>query len=101
MNKNEKIYLQLSQELMRERKLADQLADALIHGGLDRCFDALTMHELTRNGLHYQGVVRGKPVAKRAKRGPRPGHPTTWFQLPPQGFHYEPKKPTDGEEEQE
>jgi hypothetical protein len=100
MNKNEKIFLQLSQELARERQLADQLADALIHGGLARCFEALTMHEVTRNGLHYQGVVLGKPVVKRAKRGPRNGHPTAWFQMPPQGFHYEPKKPTEEETEE-
>jgi hypothetical protein len=46
-------------ELALERQLADQLADALINGGMDRQFQAIAFHEHTRNGFMYPGVKVG------------------------------------------
>jgi len=71
----------LQNELALERQAADQLADAIINGGMDRAFEALRFHELSRNGFLYPGVkvpasAEAKPK-KQAKRGKRsPNHPT-------------------------
>jgi|Laugrespbdmm15sn_2_1035079.scaffolds.fasta_scaffold10177_5 hypothetical protein len=97
MNKEEREkFQQLQNEINHERRCADALADALIHGGMTRQFEALLMHETLRNGIQYPGIRVGQP---RAKRGPRRGHPNQWFRMPPQGFYYEPKKPTEEETE--
>jgi hypothetical protein len=56
------------------------LADALIHGGMDRVFDALRFHETLRNGVMYPGVKVGdSPESKPKKRGK---HPSTRWQRP-------------------
>jgi hypothetical protein len=53
-------------ELAIERQLADQLADALINGGMDRQFQAIAFHEHTRNGFMYPGVkVGNSPESNR------------------------------------
>jgi hypothetical protein len=97
MNKEERQkFQQLQNEIIHERRCADALADAIIHGGMTRQFEALLMHETLRNGIQYPGIRVGQP---RAKRGPRRGHPNQWFRMPPQGFYYEPKKPTEEETE--
>jgi hypothetical protein len=70
MDKTSKQIIQgLMNELALERQLADQLADALIEGGMDRQFQALTFHEHTRNGFMYPGVKVGdSPESKPKKR---------------------------------
>lgn len=113
---SKKIMQQLLNELEHERRLADQLAEALIHGGLDRQFEAINNHEVTRNGFRYQHLdkptrpsVEVKKKAKRAKRSPN--HPTYkwarpdknnqefWHTFNCEDFKINPPKPTDGEEE--
>ena len=81
MDKASKQIIQgLMNELALERQLGDQLADALINGGMDRQFAAVAFHEHTRNGFMYGGFKVGdspesKPK-KQAKRGKRsPNHP--------------------------
>jgi hypothetical protein len=60
MDKTSKQIIQgLMNELALERQLADQLADALINGGMDRQFQAIAFHEHTRNGFMYPGVKVG------------------------------------------
>ncbi len=77
---SKKIIQGLMNELALERQLGDQLADALINGGMDRQFQAVAFHEHTRNGFMYNGIKVGnspesKPK-KQAKRGKRsPNHP--------------------------
>jgi hypothetical protein len=90
MNKQDKIMFQrLANELALERQVVDQLVDALINGGTERQFAALTFHEHTRNGFLYHGIKVGnspefKPM-KQAKRGKRsPNHPN---------IHYKYNKP--------
>ena len=82
MNKQDKVMFQrLANELALERQVVDQLVDALINGGMERQFAALTFHEHTRNGFLYHGIVVGnspesKPM-KQARRGKRsPNHPS-------------------------
>jgi hypothetical protein len=59
MDKTSKQIIQnLMNELALERQLADQLAEALIEGGMDRQFQALTFHEHTRNGFMYGKTSR-------------------------------------------
>jgi hypothetical protein len=74
MDKTSKQIIQgLMNELALERQLADQLAEALIEGGMDRQFQALTFHEHTRNGFMYPGVKVGdSPESKPKKRGKHP-----------------------------
>ena len=82
MDKASKAIIQnLMNELAIERQLADQLADALINGGMDRQFQAIAFHEHTRNGFMYGGLkVGNSPESqpkKQAKRGKRsPNHPS-------------------------
>jgi hypothetical protein len=82
MDKASKAIIQnLMNELAMERQLADQLADALINGGMDRQFQAIAFHEHTRNGFMYGGLkVGNSPESqpkKQAKRGKRsPNHPS-------------------------
>ena len=82
--KSEQIIQQLSNQLALERQASDQLADAIINGGMDRAFEALRFHELCRNGFLYPGVKVGdspesKPK-KQAKRGKRsPNHPSVKY----------------------
>jgi len=79
MDKESKQIIQsLMNELALERQLADQLADALINGGMDRQFAAITFHEHTRNGFMYPGVKVGdSPESKPKKRSKRsPNHPS-------------------------
>ena len=73
MDKTSKQIIQgLMNELALERQLADQLADALINGGMDRQFQAIAFHEHTRNGFMYPGVKVGdSPESKPKKRGKR------------------------------
>ena len=82
MNKQDKVMFQrLANELALERQVVDQLVDALINGGMERQFAALTFHEHTRNGFLYHGIVVGNSPEsksmKQAKRGKRsPNHPS-------------------------
>ena len=119
MDKASKQIIQnLMNELALERQVSDQLADAIINGGMDRQFQAITFHEHTRNGFMYPNLKVGdspesKPK-KQAKRGKRsPNHPairykwarpdeinkdfwTTFNSEPPKRKPYKPK-----DEEQE
>lgn len=82
MDKTTKQIIQgLKNELALERQLADQLAEALIEGGMDRQFAALTFHEITRNGFMYPGIkVGNSPESKPKKRGKRsPNHPSVQY----------------------
>ena len=73
MNKQEKERLiAISNSLEQERQCCDMLADALIHGGMDRTFEALTFHELLRNGIKYPGMRLSRP--RRS-----PNHPTMGY----------------------
>ena len=75
MNKQEKERLiAISNLLQQERQCCDMLADALIQGGMDRTFEALTFHELLRNGIKYLGATLGKPKPKRRRNHPTMGH---------------------------
>jgi len=75
MNKKEKeAFIKLTSELEKERQCADMLADALIQGGMDRTFEALTFHELLRNGIKYPGATLGKPKPKRRRNHPTMGY---------------------------
>ena len=82
MNKQDKVMFQrLANELALERQVVDQLVDALINGGMERQFAALTFHEHTRNGFLYHGIVVGNSPEsksmKQARRGKRsPNHPS-------------------------
>ena len=72
MNKSEQEkFQQLQNQINHERQCADLLADALIHGGMTRQFEALLMHETLRNGIQYPGVTLKSAV--RRKRSPN--HP--------------------------
>ena len=69
MNKSEQEkFQQLQNQINHERQCADLLADALIHGGMSRQFEALLMHETLRNGIQYPGVSLKSAV--RRKRSP-------------------------------
>jgi hypothetical protein len=75
MNKQEKERLiAISNSLQQERQCCDMLADALIHGGMDRVFDALRFHETLRNGVRYPGATLGRP--RRS-----PNHPTMGYYI--------------------
>jgi hypothetical protein len=77
MNAKEKqLLIQMQNELQKERQCCDMLADALIQGGLDRSFEALTFHELLRNGMQYTGATLGKSRAKRRRNHPTMGYYT-------------------------
>ena len=85
MDKASKQIIQgLMNELALERQVADQLAEALIEGGMDRQFAAIAFHEHTRNGFLYGSIKVGdspesKPK-KQAKRGKRsPNHPSIQY----------------------
>jgi hypothetical protein len=83
MDKTSKQIIQgLMNELALERQLADQLADALINGGMDRQFQALTFHEHTRNGFMYPGVKVGDSPESKPKKRKRSGHPSMKWQRP-------------------
>jgi hypothetical protein len=81
MNKSEQEkFQQLQNQINHERQCADLLADAIIHGGMTRQFEALLMHETLRNGMQYPGVTL--KTAVRRKRSPN--HPMHWrFQPKP------------------
>ena len=73
MNAKEKqLLIQIQNELQKERQCCDMLADALIQGGLDRSFEALTFHELLRNGIKYPRIRLSRP--RRS-----PNHPTMGY----------------------
>jgi len=92
MNAKEKqLLIQMQIELEKERQCCEMLADALIQGGLDRSFEALTFHELLRNGVQYPGATLGKPRAKR-----RRNHPTMGYYI-----HGADETPFDQDEEQQ
>ena len=83
MDKTRKQIIQgLMNELALERQLADQLAEALIEGGMDRQFQALTFHEHTRNGFLYPGVKVGNSPESQPKKRKRSNHPSTKWQRP-------------------
>ena len=84
MDKASKAIIQnLMNELAIERQLADQLADALINGGMDRQFLAIAFHERTRNGFMYGSIKVGdSPESQPKKRGKRSGHPSMRWQRP-------------------
>jgi len=73
-NKEKQLLIQMQNELHKERQCCDMLADALIQGGLDRSFEALTFHELLRNGMQYLGATLGKPKPKRRRNHPTMGY---------------------------
>jgi len=83
---SKKIMQKLLNELEHERRLADQLAEALIHGGLDRQFEAVNNHEVTRNGFRYHGIKVGdSPESKPKKRKRSRQHPTMKWERPDKG----------------
>jgi len=83
MDKASKQIIQgLMNELAIERQLADQLAEALIEGGMDRQFEALTFHEHTRNGFLYTGIKVGDSPESKPKKRKRSGHPSMRWQRP-------------------
>ncbi len=89
MNAKEKqLLIQIQNELEKERQCCDMLADALIQGGMDRTFEALTFHELLRNGIKYPGMRLGRP--RRS-----PNHPTMGYYIASAD-----KTPFDQDEEQ-
>jgi len=75
-NKEKQLLIQMQNELQKERQCCDMLADALIQGGLDRSFEALSFHELLRNGVQYPGATLGKPKPKRRRNHPTMGYYT-------------------------
>jgi hypothetical protein len=75
MDKQEKeAFIKLTSQLEKERQCCDLLADALIQGGMDRSFEALTFHELLRNGIKYPGMRLSRP--RRS-----PNHPTMGYYI--------------------
>ena len=84
MDKASKQIIQgLMNELALERQLGDQLADALINGGMDRQFQAITFHEHTRNGFMYPNLKVGdSPKSKPKKRKRSKQHPSIKWQRP-------------------
>ena len=83
MDKASKQIIQgLMNELALERQLADQLADALINGGMDRQFQAIAFHEHTRNGFLYTGIKVGDSPESKLKKRKRSGHPSMRWQRP-------------------
>ncbi len=83
MDKTSKQIIQgLMNELALERQLADQLADALIEGGMDRQFQAIAFHEHTRNGFMYPGVKVGDSPESKPKKRKRSGHPSMRWERP-------------------
>ena len=103
MDKTSKQIIQrLMNELQKERQCCDMLADALIHGGMDRVFDALRFHETLRNGVRYPGATLGKPQAKRAPRRRNPNHPTMGYYIAGKDADFKfDFKPFNQDEEQE
>ena len=83
MDKASKAIIQnLMKELAIERQLADQLAEALIEGGMDRQFAAIAFHEHTRNGFLYNGIKVGDSPESKPKKRKRPNHPSMKWQRP-------------------
>ena len=83
MDKASKQIIQnLMNELALERQLADQLAEALIEGGMDRQFAAIAFHEHTRNGFMYNGIKVGDSPESKPKKRKRSGHPSMKWQRP-------------------
>ena len=83
MDKASKQIIQgLMNELALERQLGDQLADALINGGMDRQFAAVAFHEHTRNGFMYGGFKVGNSPESQPKKRKRPNHPSMKWQRP-------------------
>ena len=72
----------LMNELAIERQLADQLAEALINGGMDRQFQAIAFHEHTRNGFMYGGLKVGNSPESQPKKRKRSNHPSMKWQRP-------------------
>jgi hypothetical protein len=67
MDKQEKeAFIKLTSQLEKERQCCDLLADALIQ--------ALTFHELLRNGIKYPGMRLSRP--RRS-----PNHPTMGYYI--------------------
>ena len=66
MNKSEQEkFQQLQNQINHERQCADLLADAIIHGGMTRQFEALLMHETLRNGIQYPGITLKSAVRRK------------------------------------
>ena len=83
MDKASKQIIQgLMNELAIERQLADQLADALINGGMDRQFQAIAFHEHTRNGFMYGGLKVVNSPESQPKKRKRSNHPSMKWQRP-------------------
>jgi len=82
--KSAQIIQQLSNQLALERQASDQLADAIINGGMDRAFEALRFHELCRHGFLYPGVkVGSSPESKPKKKTKRSKqHPSVRWERP-------------------
>ena len=107
MDKASKQIIQgLMNELAIERQLADQLADALINGGMDRQFQAIAFHEHTRNGFMYGGLKVGNSPESQPKKRKRPNHPSMKWQRPDKDnkdfwtqFQQEQDKPYNQEED--
>ncbi len=80
---SKKIIQGLMNELALERQVSDQLANALINGGMDRQFQAITFHEHIRNGFMYQNLKVGdSPELKPKKRKRSKQHPSIKWQRP-------------------
>lgn len=90
MNKQEQEqFKQLQNQLRLEHDCADALAEALIHGGMGRQFEALLMHEVLRNGIQYPGVSLKSAV----KRKRSPNHPIQgWRFIRPDDYPKDPKR---------
>jgi len=110
--KSAQIIQQLVNQLSLERQASDQLADAIINGGMDRAFEALRFHELCRNGFLYPGVnVNASPESKPKKKAKRsPNHPSVKYRWArpdknnPEfwdGFNCEPFQPKPNDEDKE
>ncbi len=84
MDKASKQIIQnLINELALERQLGDELADAIINGGMDRQFQAITFHEHARNGFMYPNLKVGdSPESKPKKRKRSKQHPSIKWQRP-------------------
>ena len=110
--KSAQIIQQLSNQLALERQASDQLADAIINGGMDRAFEALRFHELCRHGFLYPGVkVGSSPESKPKKKTKRsPNHPAVKYRWARpdvknqeywNGFNCEPFQPKPQDEDKE
>lgn len=96
MNKKESKFVDaLFTETQNLRHLCDTLAQALVEGGVDRQWEALSLHEQIRGGVvHFP--QEAKAQIKRARK-PRPSQGTQGFTQ--RGFNCEPFQPKKDEDQ--